>query len=355
MKLYRLITGLVLSFLFGPFYGTPLATEVDLNQRISTSVSASSGTGIYEKAKTEDGVEYLRKIYELPNGAALSFRPISALIRPKVQNSSGKITTAAGRYFGKIIIENDGFNWKERKEIAEINKKEIFIYEWSIDKSNYLRTLFDQPVANKNDRFHYKEDFAWDTVSTKGLWTSEAARILKTTGRDLIDNAPSDVTDFCPNYNELNEDGRTAFWIHLLNSIVKRESAFDLLVGNDESNFGANGNEVVSRGAMQISYESSRAKAYRQSGCSAKNADDLHNFTTNIQCGVAIFSHWSREDDCISCKSSSGKYLGIARYWSTLRDRYEVPCKICSSGKAKIGYKEQIIAEMKSTKTCADR
>ncbi len=350
MKLYK-IASLVLAALIS---SSTLANEVNLNQRIETSVSSSSGTGIYTKEVDADGTVYLKKFMELPKDAELSFRPIVSLIRPLVERDSGKRANSAGRYFGSILIEKKGLSRSEWKKAQEANALEIYVYEWSIDKTSYLKTLFDHPVQNKSDKFEYKENFAWDSISSKGLWTSTAAQILKSTGRDLIDNAPEDVVDFCPNYFELEENGKVAFWIHMLNSIAKRESAFDPLVGNDESNFGGAGsNNVVSRGMLQISYESSKARVYRQSGCSAKDANSLHDFEENITCGVAIFSHWSREDGCISCKNKAGKNLGIARYWSTLRDRYEVPCKICSSGVAKIGYKDQIIEEIKSTKTCS--
>ena len=332
--------------------GMTFASEVNLDQRIDTSVTSSSGTGVYIKSENSDGELVLKKIYDLPKDTKLSFRPISTIERPLVLRDSGKVVTSAGRYFGKVVIERDGFNRREWKEVQEINKKEIYVYEWSLDKDEYLKALFDKPIENKMERFDYKESFSWDKISTKGLWTSTAAQIIKSTGRDLLDNTPEDVTDFCPKYFELEEKGKVAFWIHLLNSIAKRESAFDLLVGNDESNFGDSGNQVVSRGALQISYDSSKARVYRNSGCDAKSADDLHNFETNITCGIAIFSHWSREDGCISCKNAQGKARGIARYWSTLRERYEVPCKICSSGVAKVGYKEQIIDEIKSTPTC---
>ncbi len=349
MKLYKLFT-LVLSVMMTSL---PLSAAINLDQRIETKVTSSSGTGIYTKEVDSNGEVYLKKFMELPKDAELSFRPVASLIRPLVERDNGKKANSAGRYFGKILIEKKGLSRSEWKKAQEANALEIYIYEWSIDKSSYLRTLFDHPVSNKSDKFDYHEDFAWDSISTKGLWTSQAAKILRSTGRELIDNAPEDVVDFCPNYFELEESGRVAFWIHLLNSIAKRESAFDPLVGNDESNFGgANSNQVVSRGLLQISYDSSKARVYRQSGCAAKNAEALHEFEENITCGIAIFGHWAREDGCISCKNKSGKNLGIARYWSTLRERYEVPCKICSSGVAKVGYKDQIIEEIKSTKTC---
>lgn len=349
MKLYKLAV-LALSFIIT---SRSLSATINLDQRIETKVTSSSGTGIYTKEVDENGEVYLKKFMELPKDAKLSFRPVASLIRPLVERDSGKRVASAGRYFGKLLIEKKGLGRSEWKKAQEANALEIYVYEWSIDKSSYLRALFDHPVTNKADKFEYREDFAWDSISTKGLWTSQAAQILKSTGGGLIDNAPEDVVDFCPNYFELEEQGKVAFWIHLLNSIAKRESAFDPLVGNDESNFGGAGaNQVVSRGLLQISYDSSKARVYRQSGCAAKDADALHTFEDNITCGVAIFSHWAREDGCISCKNEAGKNLGIARYWSTLRERYEVPCKICSSGVAKIGYKDQIIEEIKATKTC---
>lgn len=326
---------------------TAFAQNYDLNQRVdSTSIRA---TGIMQIVGQKNGKDVVQRVEELPAGAEFTFVPAVVLVHPIVRNpQTGNESVSAGRYFGSIIIDPSSVPLRMRSRIRDLNRQRIFIYEWDINKDNYLRSVFDLAPTNKST---FNESFDWDRISTQGLWTSEAARILQTQGRELIANPPSDIDEFCPNYQNLGTQGRTAFWIHLLNSIARRESAFDPMVGNDESHFGSNNNGVVSRGLLQISSQSIGAP-YRNAGCSIRSAQDLHDPVKNLECGVAIFSHWNRTDDCISCRTASGQWRGIARYWSTLRERYEVSCSICSSGTATIGYKEQIIAETANTPSC---
>jgi hypothetical protein len=313
----------------------------NLNQRIQTFVKKEKGTGIYVQSKNSQGKSILKKIYTIPFETKLSFVPSSALERPAVKQDSGKVRNSAGRYFGRILFDTSNLSGQKLRDYQSLNKKKIFIYEWSIDKTQYLRLLFDKPLPRNEKRYTTNDQFLWDKVSTQGLWTSRAANIMSSVGEDLIYNAPSDITDFCSNYYELGRKGKTNFWLHLLNSIMKRESAFDLLVGNDESNFGGStANNVISRGALQISY-GSIGNHYKNQGCQAKSPLQLHNFQKNITCGVAIFKHLTRKDGCISCRRSNNKWGGIAAYWSTLRTKYEVSCKICSSGKARVGYKSE--------------
>lgn len=326
------------------------AQEVNLNQRIFTTTKRD--TGIFTQRLDNQGRTILEKAFTLPKETRFSFRPSTTLVRPLFRKDNGQVANSPGRYFGKILIDTDMFTGDDLAKVKELNKVRIFIYEWHIDKLPYLRALFDQDIPSYLRKFTPTNTLFWDEVSTKGLWSSQAAHIMKTSGKILLENPPSDITDFCPRYFEFKQGSReqVTFWLQLLNSIMKRESAFDLLVGNDESNFGG-GNTTISRGALQISY-GSLGRHYRHQGCKATSAEELHQFSTNINCGVAIFKHLTRQDGCISCRSTNNKWAGIARYWSTLRERYEVSCKICSSGKAKVGYKKEIIAEIADTPNC---
>lgn len=343
---FRLLAGAVMLSWLSPLLAnfTP-----DLNQRVDAR--AIRDTGIYQIVGEKDGKEILGQVADLPRDARLTFVPAVKLIRPIIRNSEGRETTSAGNYFGSIVIDPSSVSLLQRGRIRDLNRQRIFVYEWSLDKEAYLRQVFDIAPLDKRVDFN-GERFEWDRISTRGLWTTEAARIVQTYGRELLDNPPSDIDEFCPNYQNLNTHSRTAFWIHLLNSIAKRESAFDPLVGNDESHFGNNNQGIVSRGLLQISFSSMGSRAYRNAGCDVRTAEDLHDVSRNLQCGVAVFTHWARTDDCISCRNSAGQWRGIARYWSTLRERYQVSCSICSSGVANIGYKEQIIEETSKTPSC---
>lgn len=326
------------------------AQNANLDQRVNSETTRD--TGIYIIGPTQhNGADVLEKVYELPKGAKFSFRASVSLTRPQLKADSGNIVNSAGRYFGSLIIDTSSVSFLQRRRVEELNRQRIFIYEWHIDKETYLKQIFD--IAPVDKAVYLNDNFEWDRISTKGLWTTEAARILQTQGREMLINPPSDVDEFCPNYQNLNLNGKTAFWIHLLNSIAKRESAFDPMVGNDESHFGSNNQGVISRGLLQISLSSVGSRHYRGNGCTARSAEDLHTVSGNLECGVAIFNHWVKTDDCISCKDKNGNNRGIARYWSTLRERYQVSCSVCSSGVANIGYREQIIAETSSTSTCS--
>lgn len=322
------------------------ASKINLDQRVASSVTANNGAGLFQIVDYEEGLEVIQRVSELPRGTRFTFIPNNRIERPLVVRENNVRRASPGGYYGSIIVDIKSLPKDIQSSIAELNTQELFIYEWSVDKSDFLRQVFDIEPTNK---FDYKETFQWDRISTKGHWTGEAARLIQSS--NLLSNPPSDVTDFCPNYHDLEADGQTAFWIHLLNSIARRESAFDPMVGNDESSFGSNNQGVISRGLLQISY-GSIGRPYRNAGCTATSAADLHNVTTNLECGVAIFNHWIDRDNCISCQDGNA-WRGIARYWSTVRDRYTVSCSVCASGEATIGYKDQIIKEIQQTQTCS--
>jgi hypothetical protein len=332
------------------------AQTVNLNQRVeSTSLRA---TGLMQVVGERDGKKIIQRLDqrndEIPSGTRFTFVPANVLVHPIVRNGEGRESVSAGRYFGSVTIDTSSVPRSQRRRLQEMNNREIYVYEWHINKDTYLRTVFDLEPRDKTYLRSTREKFEWDRISTKGLWTSEAARILQGSGRDLLENPPADVEEFCPNYQRLDFNGRTAFWIHLLNSIARRESAFDPMVGNDESHFGDNNHGVVSRGLLQISSQSI-GRPYRDAGCNISRPSDLHDVTKNLECGVAIFKHWADRDECISCRTEDGAWRGIARYWSTLRERYQVSCRICSSGFTNVGYKDQIIQETANTSICRAR
>lgn len=324
--------------------------RIDLNQRVSTTITSKSA-GVFQITGERDGKKLITRVEDLPDGTVFSFVPSSALVRPIVTYPDGKADFySPGRYYGSIIIDTSSVPLFQRRRIGALNKEPIFIYEWHTDKAQSTRELFDIPAEKSN--FAVADKFEWDEFITKKSWTNEAAHLMKTVGADLLNNPPSDVEEFCPNYFNQNTDGKTAFWIHLLNSIAKRESRFDPLVQNDESGFGSSDLNVISRGLLQISHSSTRAKAYRDNGCNVRDAEDLHDVSTNLRCGIAIFKHLVNTSDCISCRRADGRWLGISAYWSTLRDRHEISCRSCSRGVTNVGYKEDIAKETANTPSC---
>lgn len=251
-----------------------------------------------------------------------------------------------GTYLGPVtIISIPGMS---QREVNEYNTFKPYFYRYDFDLAPFLQTKWDWAIPNQQSPF--KEEVEWDKVSTKGFWTWSAYQSLETNGKKLVEKTPKDVVAFCPKYFELSVHEKRFFWVHLLSSIAKRESAFDSDVFNDESQFQT-GLNAISRGLLQISFSSTQNSNYRKNGCNIKKAEDLVNPQNNLTCGIGIMNYLAL-DGCVSCKKNN-KWQGLARYWSTLREPYTLPCASCSSGVANIGKKIEIIEELKSNyKTC---
>src|SRR5690606_12093165 len=112
----------------------------------------------------------------------------------------------------------------------------------------------------------------------------------------------------------------------------------------DDANKG-----IISSGLTQISIASTRAACYQSRGCTlVRNQEDLFNPDRGLRCSVGIMSCLVESGGCLSCKKN-GSWYGIARYWSTLRDPYEIKCPSCPGGKITIGKKPQILSLLRET------
>lgn len=342
-KLSLLIVGLLLSSnLFANSF------RYDLDFRVDSKVTSSSGATIYVLTQNAEGEDILKPVFELEKGDGFSFRPGVTFKGRYYIGSDGSQKTIRGRYFGSLLLSKSGHSRSDRRTIDELNKQKIFIYEWRIDKTPYIIQAFNEEPPYPS--VLPSESFRWESVNPKRAWTSFAADFIIQNKETFFEESISDIAEFCPSFVGASDEKKVAFWIHLLNSLSKRESAFDPMVSNDESNFGSGDLTVISRGLLQTSFASSRA--YRSTGCMVRDSKDLHNPETSIKCGLAIFKRWLDQDNCISCKNSEGKHRGIARYWSPLRERYQVPCKICTGGVANIGFRKVIIGETSQFPSC---
>lgn len=321
----------------------------DLNFRANSEITSSSGATIYVLATDQNGEKVLKPEEDLDKGTKFSFRPSVVFDGTYYLSSDGTKKKVRARYFGSIIIDEKSVPVWQRGKIRDLNKKKIFIYEWKIDKKDYIIKAFDEEPTNP-EAIPENATFRWEEVNPKRAWTAYAADFIIQNKEVFHDENISDVSDFCPGFANASDNEKTAFWIHLLNSLSKKESAFDPMVSNDESNFGDGNLDVVSRGLLQTSRASSRA--YSSYGCPVKDGIDLHNPETSLKCGLAIFKKWLTIDNCISCKNAEGKHRGIARYWSPLRARYQVSCSICSGGVANIGFRKVIAAETSQMPAC---
>lgn len=192
----------------------------------------------------------------------------------------------------------------------------------------------------------------WDSHNPKGTWGWAIQKTLETPPiRHLLDAPPSDIATFCPKFHSLSRARKIHFWQALVNEISVRESGFVPMCASDEGKYNPAAKGVISSGLVQISLASVTKNAcYQSRGCTViRNQDDLFDPAKNLSCGLAVMSCLATRASCISCKNSSGRWDGVAAYWSTLRDPHEVPCSVCESGKVRVGFKPEIIAALKSS------
>ncbi|NRA30295.1 MAG: transglycosylase [Parvularculaceae bacterium] len=168
---------------------------------------------------------------------------------------------------------------------------------------------------------------AWDGEPDGTAWTEALlAALTSAEGEALLAATPSDVTDFCPGFLTLDEQGRAAFWVATFSAMAKLESNFQAdLTFNEKENCNTDacraafttqdGRDVISRGLLQLSQES--ANGYQGCTVPADNEELLHNPAVNLQCSVAIMARWVPEDGVIAKLQSP--WRGGARYWSVLR------------------------------------
>ena len=154
----------------------------------------------------------------------------------------------------------------------------------------------------------------WDNMHQEApLWNEYTYQALLEKAPNLINFRPADITSFCPRFDELNEQGRMMFWVHLFSVMTRYESFFNPSVKHQEAFNDYFGNPVISRGLLQLSYESGKGM-----GCDLKNQYELHDTRTNLYCGVTIMNKWVLRDGVLS-RRTNGKWYGAARYWAVFR------------------------------------
>ena len=153
---------------------------------------------------------------------------------------------------------------------------------------------------------------AWSATNRDGTWTRAAENAVAATS--LPDQVPRDIRKFCARYSELRSDSRIMFWAGLLSAMAKYESSFNPETAFTETLRDSHGNNVISRGLLQISIESANQDRY---ACKAAAAKDLHDPVINLSCGAQILAAWVEADGAVT--STDGDIVGGARYWSVLR------------------------------------
>lgn len=160
----------------------------------------------------------------------------------------------------------------------------------------------------------------WDSQPKAKEWTQMTLKALYDDGGDLLNlDSPGDAGVFCPRYNKLTERERLQFYLMLISSMARHESSFDPKTEYVEKMKDLNGENVVSRGLLQISIESGNGY-----GCEIQSESELHEPKKNLKCGVTILNRWIKKDNRLGSYGVSphtGEYthLGGNRYWAVLR------------------------------------
>lgn len=136
----------------------------------------------------------------------------------------------------------------------------------------------------------------WDHRPEAEIWTRAAMDALDGPGAPLVSLVPEDIDVWCPEYAELSDEGRKAFWVGLLSSLAKHESTWRPEVS------GGGGKWF---GLLQIS--PGTARGY---GCEAQSASALKNGAANLRCAIRIMGRTVARDRVIA---AGGR--GVAADW----------------------------------------
>ncbi|UOF01543.1 transglycosylase SLT domain-containing protein [Bdellovibrio reynosensis] len=169
----------------------------------------------------------------------------------------------------------------------------------------------------------------WESQHPDGDdWTTHVHQQLSVIGTNLLSVVPADYPAFCPKYKSLSTSDKKIFWTFLMAQMVRYESNFDPDEYYTESFTDSNGDKIVSRGLLMLSFES--ANAY---GCNFQTQNELHDPEKNLSCGIRILDRWLSRDKRIAGKID-GQWRGGARYWSVLRSSSDKYLKIVNATRA---------------------
>ena len=140
----------------------------------------------------------------------------------------------------------------------------------------------------------------WQGNGGSDAWTKATLTALDREGVTILSQVPADIDSFCPNYAELGQTGRKAFWAGLLSAVAKHESTY---------NPGARGGGGKWLGLMQIA-----PATWNHYGCSGNITDGADNMT----CAVRIMSRQVGRDNAVAHDGNG--WRGVARDWAPMRN-----------------------------------
>jgi hypothetical protein len=258
----------------------------------------------------------------------------------------GHVVQSSMPYFPvRVLSLPDDYREEDREAILQ---GAFFVHIRDLDDARIISEIFRNPLPRGVEKVTHP--LPWDAYNPNGTWAHAVEKGLRVPANSfLVKGPPRDIADFCPRFTSLGEKQKELFWILLAGQIARFESAFIPLTAADEGRFDEGNKGIISSGLTQISIASTRASCYQARGCTLiRNQEDLFDPDRNLRCAVAIMSCLSESGGCLSCKRGNS-WFGIARYWSTMRDPYEVRCPTCPGGKVTIGKKPQIQAQLRGS------
>jgi hypothetical protein len=150
----------------------------------------------------------------------------------------------------------------------------------------------------------------------KNIWPNksmdEAAKdAISLYGQSLLTSKPADIDSWCLDFSKVDKVG---FYSAMLSHMSKYESNFKTELQYKEKFTDDSGKNVISRGLLQVSFESC-LKGYK---VQLKTGEELHDPVKNLECSVKILNRLVPENNLVSAKVD-GKYKGAARYWAVMR------------------------------------
>ncbi|WP_378943470.1 lytic transglycosylase domain-containing protein [Paracoccus sp. R86501] len=139
----------------------------------------------------------------------------------------------------------------------------------------------------------------WDAKGGSDAWTTATLAALDREGVTIMSRVPQDINEFCPNYRQLTQTGRKAFWAGLLSAVAKHESTYNPQAA------GGGGKWL---GLMQIA-----PATWRNYGCTG----NIRNGSDNMTCAVKIMSHQVERDNAVAHDGNG--WRGVARDWAPMR------------------------------------
>jgi hypothetical protein len=139
----------------------------------------------------------------------------------------------------------------------------------------------------------------WGERTGSEEWTRATLAALDREGVTILSRVPHDINEFCPNYRQLAQDGRKAFWAGLLSAVAKHESTYNPQAA------GGGGKWL---GLMQIA-----PATWRHYDCEG----DIRNGGDNMSCAVKIMTHQVGRDNAVA--RDDGGWRGVARDWAPMR------------------------------------